>query len=130
MIDPLKMTREQVSQVFAQDHLRDEAEQIAVLERRRTRPARRQLAHGKCHADRERSGIVVKRTLVPQADVIAALADLQEPPAGDTDDDESLVSFPIKLSPTEHHRLKVRAAQSQRSMQDVIRDSLRAMGVI
>jgi hypothetical protein len=81
MMQPLAMTPQQVRQAFANDHLRDDAEQAAILMRKRQenegpRPKR----IGELQPDYERVGVVVGKTgkFIPLADLIAAVNALRK----------------------------------------------------
>lgn len=76
--DPLVMTPRQVMQVFARDHVRNQAEQALILDERRERaslpvPA----AVGKMKIDKERGGVIVGRQFIPLVDLVAAVKALQ-----------------------------------------------------
>jgi hypothetical protein len=74
MVDPLTMTRSQISIVFARDHIRTHAEQLVLLDHRKQQAAKPiPESIGKVRIDRERGGIVVGRTFVPKCDVLAAI---------------------------------------------------------
>lgn len=134
MADPARLTREQVWQVFATDHIRSEAEQILLLEEQnrhdRGEMVKAPPLRGKVRADRERKGLMVGRTFVPQTEIAQALADLRSdapevgPPSGEG------VTVPVRLTDDEHRRLKVTAAETGRPMTEIVREALRAAGLI
>jgi hypothetical protein len=129
LADPLKLTSGQVIQVFAADHVRDQQEQLLLLEDRRNRPAKKQgRVSSRVRADRERGGILVGRAFVAAADALAALADLH-PEIGPLDGEDG-PTVPVRLSTEVHHRLKVLAAQQGRSMGELIRWAMRAVGLL
>ena len=136
LLDPLQLSRDQVAQVFGKGRLRAEAEQIALLEDRRLKPApaRGSPAHGKCRADREKDGIVVNRTCsVPLADVLAALADLRDPEgAAPPSTSEDGVKLLVLLTPNEHQRIRIAAARGGHgvTMQSLARQALRMAGLL
>lgn len=131
-IDPQRLTRDQIVQVFGRAHIRPESEQIAMLEDRRLKPAPSKAApaRGKIRADRSRNGLVVNRTLVPVADVIAALADLK---ASDPEDDQAerkQVTFGVQLTEEEHARLRHAAVDGRVSVSELLRRLLAKSGLI
>lgn len=128
MLDPLKMTASQVHQAFASGKLRDDAEQIYYLEsRRQFRPVVAvESRFGMVRADRDRRAIIVKRTAVPVADVVSALADMRRDETPGDRDSQVLVP----LTESEHRRLRVAAAEAGTTMTELARNALRAMGVI
>ena len=132
LLDPAKMTRDQITVVFAKDHVRSESEQVALLEDRRTRPVQAgRVRYGKARPDRVRGGLVVHRTFVSQADVLQALGGLRSdaaPTPPDADEDRS--PLVVQLASEEHRRLKVAAAQGDVSMAELVRNALRAAGLI
>ena len=135
LADPLAMTRDQVQQAFARDHIRDQAEQILVLESRLTRPAKTVRESdkriGNIRVDRGRGGIVVRRTLIPLADLLEAVAELRGLPP-ENDDGAEWTTVPVRMTFEEHRRLKMLAAErgAQGTIQGTIRDALWASGVL
>lgn len=133
LADPLKLTRDQVSQVFARDHIRDEQEQRAMLEDRQARPKpSKPVFHGRIRADRERDGIVIGKTFVPAGDVLGAMADLRggESVEEFATGDEAMVTAVVKLTVAERERLKRAALNARSSMQELIYRALQSAGVI
>jgi hypothetical protein len=68
LADPVAMTPDQVNQVFARDHIRDDSEQALWLDRRVIRErAKKAIPEriGDMHIDKEREGVVVGRTFIP-----------------------------------------------------------------
>ncbi len=130
LADPLKMTRDQIGQAFGRGKIRDEAEQILILEDRATKPIagdkRGAVKVGKVRADRKRGGLVIGRTFVPAADVVAALATLAE---YDTEPKRETQTM-VLLTEDEHYALRRRALDNRQSMQDLIRRSLAAHGLL
>jgi len=128
LADPLFLSGPQINQVFARDRLRSIAEQTLVLEDPQRRP-RQPVHRGRCRADRERGGLIVRRTLVPLADVLAALADLRG--GAESDLNEALESsLVVRLSAREHQNLKTLAAQSDCTATHLIRRALAAAGLL
>lgn len=131
--DPLKLTRDQIVQVFGPDRVRDQAEQILILEDRAGRPVRRLPAQqGIVRPDPERRGILVNRTFVPHAEVLTALAGLAPEPekTAEQDQGQESVHTPVYLSRAEHRALKILAAQQGTSMGELIRQAMRAHGLL
>jgi hypothetical protein len=125
MVDPIRMTREQIVQVFAKDRIRSEGEQALLLEDRRLRPAPKAKSLGRVRADRERGGLVLGRTFVETAEVVCALAEL----AGEDDDAPRDKSLLVKLSEAEHAALW-KTAGPTKSMSELARNAMRAAGLI
>ena len=76
-----------------------------------------------------KNGVRVGRVLVPVADVVAALADLHSP-AAEADPADADSSLVVKLTDEEHRRLRVRAAEGDTSMAALVRNAMRAAGLI
>lgn len=129
MVDPLHLTRDQLYQVFAANHVRTAPEQAAFLEDFRRRPkVAKKPKKSRVRADAARGGIVVGRSFAPVDEVLAALADLG---AADYDDDlDGEATLVVKLSEAEHRQLKVRAAKGNSSMARLVRRALAAAGLI
>lgn len=129
LMDPLAMTRDQVAQAFARDHIRDDAEQIALITGRVARPGR-EPRRGQCRPDATRGGIVVRRTFVPLGDALEALAKLRGMADEYVTDDDEPAMLTIKITAAEQQLLKVLAAQSNCTMTDLVRRALYAAGVL
>lgn len=126
MADPLRMTRDQITLVFAADHIRDTAEQLLVVQDRRSKPVAKRLRdQRRVRPDRDRGGIVIGRAFAAQAEAVAALADLASP-EDESERDKALV---VKLTKAEHAKLW-QAAGPGKSMTELARQAMRAMGVI
>ena len=129
LVDPLKMTRDQVGQVFARDHIRDEAEQLQLLQERTGRQRERKLpARRRVRADLERGGIVIGRVYADAGDVLAALGELKGMPKEGGNDET--VQRPVSLSDAEWRRLKVLAVKSGTSMSALVRRALWTAGLL
>lgn len=127
--DPLKLTGEQVHQVFGPGGIRDEVAQKLWVESQSNKPPRRLPAQqGKIRVDRTRAGLIVNRTFVPQSEILAALADLA-PPQEESEDTERKTLI-VGLSAAEHRALKLRAVQQDVDMTDLVRHSLRMAGLL
>jgi hypothetical protein len=79
MADPLDMSAAQISQVFARDHIRSEAEQALKLDERHEE-ARTPIPEtvGNLKIDKERDGIMVGRHFVSRSDMETALRILRK----------------------------------------------------
>lgn len=133
--DPGRLTYAQINQVFGPDRLRGEAEQALYLDDSRTRPepAPVQPVTGKVRADGQRGGLVVGRTFVSHADILAALTRLapgEKPFDSGIPDIADRVQLPIFLTPDEHRALKIRAAQNDTSMGELMRRAMHLAGLI
>lgn len=128
LVEPLKLTREQLHQVFAADHVRDDTEQIMVMETRRNRPAKPETKSRRVRGDKDAGGIFVGRAFAEHGDVLAALADLASPERPDSGDRNQPVNAP--LTEAEHRKLSVAAANAGISRSELMRRALRAMGLI
>ncbi|MBU6428711.1 MAG: hypothetical protein KGR26_06875 [Cyanobacteria bacterium REEB65] len=133
-VDPLYLRREQVALVFARDRVRPLEEQIILLE---SRPADRKtatpVATAAIRPDRQRNGLVLHRTFVPVADVLAALAALRSGSGTDhADDDEpgDRKQLVVPLTEGQHDRLRQAAHDSRTSMATLARHALIAHGLI
>jgi hypothetical protein len=79
MADPLTMTRQQASQVFARDHIRSQAEQVLILEQQRSRAkGKTPQKIGDLRIDKELGGVFVGRKFIPLADLAAAVNALRK----------------------------------------------------
>lgn len=127
LADPLKLTKDQVSQVFARGRIRDEAEQILLLEDSRPKEASRKIAHRRAQVkvDRERGGLVIGRKFFAAGDVVSALAEL----IGEPDDSPAEIAVPVKLTEAEHIALKNAATRSGSTMSVLIRRALMVSGL-
>jgi hypothetical protein len=130
-VDPLCLTRDQLSTVFSTDRIRSKQEQVSLLEDRKQKPGKpARPAKRKVKADPERIGIVVGRSFAPLEDVLAALAELRDAEYDDDISGEETVIGGIRLSTAEHQQLKVRAAKSNASIAQLVRRALAAAGLI
>ena len=137
MVDPTKLTGEQIRQVFGKVGLRSDAEQISILDTKRANPktlSQRDVPpkRGKVRADRQRKGVVVNRTFVQLADVLEAVGDLQAKTPASSSDEELPSGIPVSvpLSEEEHRALKVLAAQSDSTIGQLVRNALRTAGLV
>ena len=130
MVDPMKLTRQQVTQIFARDHIRDEQEQRLVLAAQRNKNSQRPktAVHGKIRTNRKDKTVSVGRYQIDVPNLLAALAELAEDYGDDEGEDTKPVA--IQLTESQHRRLRMKAAESGRIMGDMVRDALRAYGLI
>lgn len=127
LVDPSKLTQDQIWQVFGQDRIRSESEQVLYLEERSMRPATTPPPRGKVRPDRQRGGLIVNRTYIPKGEIVEALASLRE----ESDDaSHPEASFVVQVTVEEHRRLKIAAAQGDTTMAALVRNALRMAGLI
>lgn len=129
LMQPEKLARDQVTQVFGRNSLHDDQEQVAIIESRRTRPPkdRRIVQVGRIKADRERNGIVVGRQFIPVGQVLEALAALRPRTVPDDGEQRPVVA---KVSREEHARIEAAAARADCSMSDIVKRALWAAGLL
>jgi len=128
LADVARMTRGQVAQVFGPSGLRDEPEQILLLEGRppsRETGATSPPGRGKVEVDRVRGGLLVGKLFVPAGEVVLALAGLK----GDPDGSPADVGVSVKLTEAEHVALKNASTRSGASMNVLVRRALAAFGL-
>jgi hypothetical protein len=127
MVEPLKMARDQLTQVFGRGKIRDEAEQILMLEDREPRPLGSKGAQrrGSIEIDPRRGGLVIGRKFFPTGLIIEALAEM----TGEPDHSVPEKSVPVKLTEAEHLALSTAAARSGTSMNVLIRRALMLSGL-
>lgn len=129
LVDPMDLTRDQFFQVFARDHIRDDSEQSLVLQQKSTQPKKkRKIQSGRVRPDRERMGLIVGRAFAPIDDVLAGLRGLRDVDETEEDGEEKTVA--IKLTASEHRRLRMAAAKVDTSMADLVHRALEAAGLI
>lgn len=130
LVDPMSLRGPLLAQVFAADHIRPLPEQVIILEARRLsppKPARPKRSH--VRGDRELGGIFVGRAFARQEEVLDALAQLKPPPEPD-DGSGGSVPITVHISAADHRAMKVRAAQSGCTLQDLYRRALAAAGLV
>jgi hypothetical protein len=131
LVDPLKLTREQVGQIFAKDHIRDEQEQILILESQKQKSALtakpKTANFGKIRVNYRDKTVMVGRYTIDVPNLLSALAEIREEEPGT---EEETKTVPVQLTETQHRRLRMRSAESGRPMGEIIRDALRAYGLI
>jgi hypothetical protein len=130
LVDPLWLDTHQFRQLAGPAGLRSVPEQIVLLEGR-GRPTEgpgKPRSVGRVKPDRKRGGLVVGRTFVPTADVVGALAELQnESPFEAMPRDDKLT---IALSGTEKQKLHIAAVKAGVSMTILARRALIAYGLL
>lgn len=132
MVDPMTLNGEQMRQVFADDHIRDYAEQAPIVEAKQPiaiegPPAKRPTRAANIRADQKRGGLVIGRTFVTKADVLDALLALAGP---DSESEHRTRPVNSALTPDEHAALRASAAEADISLNEIIHRALRAAGVI
>lgn len=129
MLPASALTAGLARQVFGERTIRTEAEQIALLTPaiKPPKPGRAP-KRGKLRADRDKGTILLGRRVLPLADVLAAVADLRRPDTATAD--ELDVPVVVKLTAAEKQRLGHAVVDSGKTQQDLVRDALRAMGLI
>lgn len=122
------LTASQARLVFGDRKVRSVAEQVAVLTAAAPKPAKAGAPprRGKARADREKGVIRVGKVVVAVADVVAALADMRHP-QDEAEPDETVV---VKLTADEKRLLAVAAADGGTTQQQLVRNALRAAGLI
>lgn len=78
MVDPLNLVTPQIAQVFARGKIRTEAEQLVILDQRRTEAKRKPAKVGQLRLDRERGGVTVGKRFIPLIDLVAAVQELRK----------------------------------------------------
>lgn len=131
LVDPAELEHAEFLQVFdyAGRTVRSEFDQQRYIERqdklRRVVSAR---SAGSIRADTARGVIVVGRTQLKPADVVAALAELRspesEPPAGDG------IEVRTRLTPAQKEKLQACATAAKSTVSQVIWNALRNAGLI
>ena len=125
MVDPIYLRRDQVSLVFARDHIRTIEEQKIILENRLPKPDDNRDRDGssskRVRPDRKRGGITIGRIFAPTAEVVTALSELR---GVDSESGERTKTVPVQLTDEEHRRLKTRSVETDVSMTDLIRRAL------
>ena len=128
MADPIKMTRDQISQVFGRGKIRDQSEQILILEDSRPKTVARKLARnrGLVSPDRERGGLIVGRKFFAAGDIVSALAEL----VGEPDNSPAEIPVTFKLTDSEHMSLKNASNRTGAPMSVLIRRALVVSGLL
>lgn len=133
LVAPMNMTAEQVYQVFGDGRVRSDAEQASYLDSRSSRPTKIAIKRKSARADHNRGGLVIGRSFVSLPDVLDAIAELRAVPGeldSEDDDNGEERGVPIKLTLSEHRRLRMLAAKHDTSMTELIRRALLAAGLI
>lgn len=129
-IDPLAIPYRSIDQVFSGASIRNESDQRAYLASKprnenRPRDKARQL---KAHADHDLGGIRVGKAFVPRAEIVMVLAELAGPLEEEHPDDWETAT--VKLTKAEKARLKGLEREAGLSEWKLIRQALRACGLI
>jgi hypothetical protein len=129
MLPAHALTAVQVRQVFGDRRVRTETEQIAILSAQPA-PAKpgRPPKRGRVRADPERNVVLLGRRVLNPADLVVALADLRRPDTADPGELEAVVA--VKLTEDERRRLNHAAVDANKTQQALVRDTLRAAGLI
>jgi hypothetical protein len=115
--------------VFGERTIRTIPEQIAILSVSPTAPKTgKPPRRGPLKADRDKGIIFLGRTAIQPADLIAALGDLQSQSPEVAE--EETMTVVVKLTAAEHQCLKDRANKGNSTQQAIVRNALRAMGLI
>lgn len=136
-IDLARLTSESVNLAFGPDHLRNEAEQrqhikqlkrIEDLRTERSEPAPEPI--WRVQAIPDRNGIKVGNTFAKVEDIVPVLAELKGPLEVINVDDATLETATVRLTAKEKRKLK--AAEKRRGLPEwhLIREALRAYGLI
>lgn len=129
----IALTAAQVRQVFSVGEIRDADEQEAVIEARKIGRRRRKPEesdrHYRIRPDQDRKGIWVGKAFVGQVEVVAALAELSGPLSVLNLDKENETAT-VRLSAAEKARLKAMEARRGLPEWHLIREALRAYGLI
>ena len=129
LMDPIKLDRSQVAQVFGRGEIRDEAGQIMILEGRAASAASPSkfatMRRGIVRPDPEKRGLMVGNKLIPTGAIVSALAEIR----GDIDGSPAEVSVGIKLTESEHVSLKNAANRAGVSMNVLVRRALMLHGL-
>jgi hypothetical protein len=132
MADPLKMTGDQIRQVFGKGRLRDEAEQVLMMEGHTGKKGRARLRNkvGSIVVDRRNRGLVIGKEFVPVAQVIEALALLGE--QGDEPEDDDAYSSPVvtNLTVSQHTAVKEAANRGRTTVAALVRRAMSAYGLL
>lgn len=115
----------QVRQIFGEGWVRNTEEQRAVIDQPR-QPSRRK--NQKISVDHKTGDIKVGRQRVSPSELFAALVDrYPDPPPRDTESDKPI---PVRLTESEHRRIKVTAAESGQTIEKLMRMALHNAGLI
>lgn len=131
MVDPLKLPFADVKRVIGLGRIHDESDQILLMEADRERPKKRKhLPSGAVRPDRNRNGVVVGRTFIPLADVLAATSALSDAGEDVVDTAEMTATVVVRLTEAEHVNLRVLTARQQTTTQQLVRRAMRTAGLL
>jgi hypothetical protein len=126
LAEPTKLTTDQRRQVFASDHLRHDDEQILIIESR----------NGSAHKKQPKSAGRIKVSPDGTVKIGRIATTIQElltaisAASGERPEEDLVSQAVIKLSPTEHKKLKITAAESGTTVLDLCRRALIGWGLI
>ena len=132
-VDALAIPYQAIDQVFGDGTLHDAESQQIYLASRRPRKSKQNAPAAKrlrCYPDRENDGIRVGKSFVPKAEVVLALAALAGSLPEITPHDKDYETATVKLRPEEKGKLKILEKNTQLSEWQLIRQALRACGLI
>jgi hypothetical protein len=130
MVDPANLSPSQIRQVLGPDGLRDEAEQIAIMERKGSTPLVIDTPKkiGKIKVDRRRVGLVVGRAFLSASVVVDSLSRLHVSEIEPLDELDKTVA--VKLTEDEHQALNLAASRVGVSMATLARRALITAGLL
>lgn len=128
----LSLPYQAIRQVFAEDHMRGAEEQrifVSALGRRK-RADESSARTYRVRADAEKGGLRIGKAFVSAAEITSALADLSGPVDVINMDDATTETATVRLTAVEKQRMK--AAEKRRGLPEwhLIREALRAHGLI
>jgi hypothetical protein len=132
MADPLLMPYELFRQVFGPRGIRDEAEQILVLEAKSNEKPTPEptVIPNRVKADRKKGGIRIGNTFVTAAEVTRAMADLYESKTGGEAEANLTQKVSARVSEGELEKLSQAASNGNTRVTTLVRRALIAYGLI
>jgi hypothetical protein len=133
-IDPLALPWHSIDQVFAGDRVRTAEEQSLYIatkkapKKKQPKPAADRVL--KAHPDHDRGGITVGKAFVPKAEIVFVLAELAGPLESVEPHDPGVEVASLHLTGAEKNRLRLLAKSSGTTESQLIRQALRACGLI
>lgn len=127
-IDPATAGSGVIYQVFADGKLRSPDEQRILLLSRKRKPQAKPPRELSARVDHEKGGIRVGKAFVPKAEVVLVLSELAGPLEGFNPDDGETAT--VRLTKGEKARLKALERECGLSEWQIIRNALRACGLI
>lgn len=123
--DPLLLRARQIKSIFAEDHIRTPAEQVVVIQAARLAPQKQRVSRTTVQPDPERRALRIGAKYVPVSEVLNALAQLSQ-----SDDGERSETVAVKLTDAEKRRLQACAGDAGKTLNDIVRMALKAVGMI